>query len=81
LGQNELSLESTTNQIMWMGESLIAYDYVIDPEEVQTKVKSVTPDTVQSVARLCFCPERMGIAVVGAVREDSIQRWLSENEM
>src|SRR4029077_309381 len=81
LGQNELSLESTTNQIMWMGESLIAYDYVIDPEEVQTKVKSVTPETVQSVARLCFCPERMGIAVVGAVKEDNVQRWLSENEM
>ena len=81
LGQNELSLESTTNQIMWMGESLIAYDYVIDPEEVQTKVKSVTPESVQSVARLCFSPERMGIAVVGAVKEDKVQRWLSENEM
>jgi predicted Zn-dependent peptidase len=81
LGQNELSLESTTNQIMWMGESLIAYDYVIDPEEVHRKVKSVTPETVQSVARLCFCPERMGIAVVGAVKEENIQHWLSENDM
>jgi predicted Zn-dependent peptidase len=81
LGQNELSLESTTNQIMWMGESLIAYDYVIDPEEVHRKVKSVTPETVQSVARLCFCPERMGIAVVGSVKEENIQHWLSENDM
>ena len=81
LGQNELSLESTTNQIMWMGESLIAYDYVIDPEEVQAKVKSVTPESVQVRGRLCFCPERMGIAIVGAVKEDKVQRWLAENQM
>jgi predicted Zn-dependent peptidase len=81
LGQNELSLESTTNQIMWMGESLIAYDYVIDPEEVQTKVKSVTPEAIQSIACFCFRPERMGIAAVGQVKEEKIQRWLTENAM
>jgi predicted Zn-dependent peptidase len=81
LGQNELSLESTTNQIMWMGESLIAYDYVIDPEEVQAKVKSVTPEAVQSIACFCFRPERMGIAAVGEVKEENIQRWLAENAM
>jgi predicted Zn-dependent peptidase len=79
IGQNELSLESTTNQIMWMGESIIAYEYVIHPEEVQTKVKEVTPEAVQNVALLCFDPARMGLAVVGPVGEGDIHRWVSES--
>ena len=79
IGQNELSLESTTNQIMWMGESTIAYGYVIHPEEVQAKVKEVTPEAIQAVARLCFDPTRMGLAVVGPVGEGDMNRWVAES--
>jgi predicted Zn-dependent peptidase len=79
IGQNELSLESTTNQIMWMGESIIAYEYVIHPEEVQAKIKEVTPEAVQNVARLCFDPARMGLAVVGPVGEGEMHRWVEES--
>jgi predicted Zn-dependent peptidase len=79
IGQNELSLESTTNQIMWMGESIIAYEYVLHPEEVQAKVKEVTPEAVQDVARLCFDPARMGLAVVGPVGEGDMHRWVAES--
>ena len=79
VGQNELSLESTTNQIMWMGESIIAYGQVIRPEEVQARVKEVTPEAVQAVARLCFDPNRMGLAVVGPVGEGEINRWVAES--
>ena len=79
IGQNELSLESTTNQIMWMGESIIAYEYVVHPEEVQAKVKEVTPQAVQDVARLCFDPARMGLAVVGPVGEGDMHRWVAES--
>jgi predicted Zn-dependent peptidase len=79
IGQNELSLESTTNQIMWMGESIIAYEHVIHPEEVQARVKEVTPEAVQAVARLCFDPARMGLAVVGPVGEGDIHRWVAES--
>jgi predicted Zn-dependent peptidase len=79
IGQNELGLESTTNQIMWMGESIIAYEYVIHPEEVQAKVKEVTPEAIQAVARLCFDPARMGLAVVGPVGEGDMHRWVAES--
>jgi predicted Zn-dependent peptidase len=79
IGQNELSLESTTNQIMWMGESIIAYEYIIHPEEVQAKVKEVTPEAVQAVACLCFDPARMGLAVVGPVGEGEMHRWVAES--
>jgi predicted Zn-dependent peptidase len=79
IGQNELSLESTTNQIMWMGESIVAYEYVVHPEEVQAKLKEVTPEVVQDVARLCFDPARMGLAVVGPVGEGDMHRWVAES--
>ena len=79
IGQNELSLESTTNQIMWMGESIIAYEYVVHPEEVQARIKEVTPKAVQDVACLCFDPARMGLAVVGPVGEGEMHRWVEES--
>ncbi len=77
VGQNELSLESTTNQIMWMGESVLAYDEVIDPGRIQEKLQAVTPEAVQAMARLCFAPERMGMALVGPVERDKVERWAS----
>jgi predicted Zn-dependent peptidase len=79
IGQNELGLESTTNQIMWMGESIIAYEYVVHPEEVQARIKEVSPEAVQNVARLCFDPARMGLAVVGPVGEGEMHRWVEES--
>ena len=78
IGQNELGLESTTNQIMWMGESLIAYDKVVDPEEVQAKFKEVTSEQIQEVANLCFAPQRMGLGVVGPVESSKVERWIGD---
>ncbi len=78
IGQNELGLESTTNQIMWMGESLIAYGKVVDPEEVQAKFKEVTVEQIQQVANLCFAPQRMGLGVVGPVESAKVQLWIGD---
>jgi predicted Zn-dependent peptidase len=78
IGQNELGLESTTNQIMWMGESILAYDEVLDPDHVHTQFKQVTPEMVHAVAQTCFMPERLGIAIVGPVGQDRVERWAQE---
>ncbi len=76
IGQNELSLESTINQIMWMGESLLAYDHVVDPKEVQEKLKAVTAEDITMVANFCFSPVKMGLALVGPVKKDAVQPWI-----
>jgi predicted Zn-dependent peptidase len=78
VGQNELALESTTNQIMWMGESLLAYGSVIDPDEVQACFKRVTSDQIQEVANLCFAPQKMGLGLVGPVDEVKVERWIGD---
>jgi predicted Zn-dependent peptidase len=78
IGQNELALESTTNQIMWMGESLLGYGHVIDPEEVQARFRSVNPEEIQEVANLCFAPEKMGLGLVGPVEKPEVERWIGD---
>jgi len=75
IGQNDLSLESTTNQIMWMGESLLAYDTILDPDDVQTRFKRVTRNQISEVAKLCFEPSRMGMAVVGPIENIPVESW------
>ena len=76
IGQNELSLESTTNQIMWMGESIVAYGHVVNPDEIKAKVKSVTREAIQEVANFCFAAAQMGLALVGPVDEEKVKGWL-----
>ena len=78
IGQNELGLESTTNQTMWMGESMIAYDKVIDPEEVHASFKLVTPEMIQEVAQACFVPSGLGVAIVGPTERERVERWTAE---
>jgi len=78
VGQNDLGLESTTNQIMWMGESLLAYGKVIDPDEVQARFKQVAAEQIQEVASLCFEPEKMGLGLVGPVDESKVTRWIGD---
>jgi predicted Zn-dependent peptidase len=77
-GQNDLGLESTSNQIMWMGESMVAYNMVLDPDSEQQKFKQVTAEQVQQVANRCFAPERMGLAVVGPACQQKVERWSGE---
>jgi predicted Zn-dependent peptidase len=57
---------------------LIAYDKVVDPEEVQAKFKEVTVEQVHEVANLCFAPQRMGLGVVGPVEGAKVERWIGD---
>ena len=78
IGQTLMGLESTSNQIMWMGESLLGYNRVLCPAEIERKLLAVTPADIQRVACHCLNRARLGVAVVGPVKgEDKIRRWLS----
>jgi predicted Zn-dependent peptidase len=78
IGQTFMGLESTSNQIMWMGESLLGYGKVLDPEEVEQRILAVTPEDVQRVACYCLNRARLGVAVVGPIKDrEKIKGWLS----
>ena len=76
IGQTLMGLESTTNQILWMGESLLGYGHVLCPVEIERRIFAVTPAEVQAVARDCLQRGRLGLAVVGPVKDDGRIRSL-----
>ena len=77
VGQTLMGLESTTNQMMWMGESLLGYGEVLDPAKVEQQLMSVTPDDIRAVAGLCLQREMLGVAVAGPAPDAAtIRRWL-----
>jgi predicted Zn-dependent peptidase len=68
MGQLDLSLESTENQMTWVGEQLLAYGKVISPKETKERLAEVRPAHVRAVAREFFRPERMNLAVVSPLK-------------
>jgi predicted Zn-dependent peptidase len=79
VGQTFMGLESTTNQMIWMGESLLSYRRVLNPTDIERKVLAVTPEDVQGVACHCLRRGRLGVAVVGPVQEKEVKGWLAED--
>ncbi len=77
IGQHRLGLESTTNQMMWLGESLLAHGRIIGPHEAEEAFARLTPGDVQTAARECFEDGFRALVAVGPVTasEDALLRW------
>lgn len=69
IGQLDLSLEGTENQMNWLGEQWLAYGRIISPGEVKLRLGEVNAAQVRQVARDFFRPERMSLAVVSPLKE------------
>lgn len=65
IGQTRIALDSATQQISWMGESLMAQGRVVTPSEVEIGIESVKVEDIRRVASVCFQSNRMGVALVG----------------
>ena len=69
VGQMRLSLESTSNQMMWAAEHLLGYGEIYEPEEIVRRVETVTVADVHAVARELFRTRRLRLAVIGPVKD------------
>lgn len=76
IGQLKLGLESTSNQMMWMGESMLGHGRVFDPHEVIEGLRAVSGWEVQALARQLFVPGRMTLACVGPVESGLSEKGL-----
>ncbi len=77
IGQTLMGLESTTNQMMWMGESMLGYGAVLCPAEAERRILAITRADVQAVAQKCQQRGRLGIAVVGPEDDSTkVASWL-----
>src|SRR5207248_1137074 len=64
IGQIDLSLESTENQMMWLGDQLIGYGKIIPPSQIKQRLSEVNAAQVRAVARQFFHPQNMSLALV-----------------
>ena len=62
-------IESTTNQMMWIGEHLLGYGEIHDPREIIHKVEAVTAEGVSREARELFRARDLNLAIVGPVED------------
>ena len=70
IGQIDLGLESTDNQMMWLGEQLVGYGKIIPPEEIKQRIAEVKAGEIRAVARDFFRPERVNLALVSPLKSD-----------
>ena len=70
IGQIDLGLENTDNQMMWLGEQLIGYDKIISPDEIKQRIAEVKANQIRAVARDFFRPERLNLALVSPLKTD-----------
>jgi predicted Zn-dependent peptidase len=68
IGQLDMSLESTDNQMMWLGENLIGHGKIVSPAAVKRRVSRVTAAEIRAVARDFFRPERLNLALVSPLK-------------
>ena len=63
-GQIRLGWESTTNQMMWLGENLLARNRFISPDEIIRELAAVTADDVHQVASEVMRASKTSVALI-----------------
>jgi predicted Zn-dependent peptidase len=78
IGQMDLSLENSENQMMWAGESLLGYGEILDPDLIRQRVSQVRASDVRAVARDLFRPDRYNLAIVSPIKKtDGLEKLLA----
>lgn len=70
IGQIDLNLEGTENQMMALGEQYLGYGEVSSTAAVKKKIAEVTPGMVRKVARDFFRPENICLALVSPLKSE-----------
>lgn len=79
IGQSRIALESTSAQMTWVGEAVMAYGRLLDPANSQKRLQAVSCEDIRQVAAELFSPERLVIAAVGPEGvESTLANWRDE---
>ena len=68
IGQMDLSLESTDNQMNWVGEQWLGYAKLVSPSEIKRRLRGVTAREIRCIAGDFFRPERLNLALVSPLK-------------
>ena len=64
IGQLQIGLESTINQMMWIGENNISFSRLIQPETVIHELQAVTAEDIQRLAASWFRRKQASVALI-----------------
>lgn len=64
VGQLRLGLESTTHQMLWLGDNIMSHERVMKPEETIKRISSVTAEDVQKLALSVIKRRRVSLAMI-----------------
>jgi predicted Zn-dependent peptidase len=68
VGQLDLGLENSENQMMWAGEQWLGYGKIVHPDEFKKRLSAVTPGQVRAAAREFFRPDRFNLALISPLK-------------
>lgn len=74
IGQMRLGLENTSNQMMWVGEHLMAYGFILTPDEVERRLQAVTAQEIQRVAAALFRDRALNAAIITPRQDENAVR-------
>jgi predicted Zn-dependent peptidase len=74
IGQFDLMLESTENQMNFVGEQVLGYGRITPPDDTKRKLMAVTAAEIRAVAADFFRPDRMNLALISPLRNDAALR-------
>jgi predicted Zn-dependent peptidase len=78
IGQLDLSLENSENQMMWLGEHWLGYGRIISPDAVKNRLAGVEAGEVKAVARELFRADRFNLALVSPLKKtNGLEKLLS----
>lgn len=78
LGQFHLGLESTENQMNWLGEQMLGHGRILPVSDIERKVMAVTAAEVRTVAQDVFQPIHANLALVSPLkRVSALERELN----
>lgn len=70
IGQMEIALETTENQMNWIGEQLSGYKNIVSPVEIIECVNKVTGDEIKAIANQYIKPQNATLALVCSLKNE-----------
>jgi predicted Zn-dependent peptidase len=68
IGQHDLSMESTENQMMWLGEQWLGYGKIFAPGLFRRRLGEVGAAEVRAAAREFIRPDQLNLALVSPLK-------------
>jgi predicted Zn-dependent peptidase len=68
IGQLDLSLESSENQRMWVGEHCLGYGKIYPPSEIKQRLSEVPAGRIRGAARDFFRSDRLSLALISPMK-------------